>query len=234
MLLEGNTVVDTIKSWNVLNHVTLAPDSEMEGLLTYKQHEASLIDTLDGQQGPFDTFNDWKETVPASATSTMTTMGIPSTTALTGYAAGTPNTITVDLSQAYNNTNVPSNLDNVGFSIPSYMRYVLTTDTSRNYKNIDGEINIASCTSLADVAKAIAARSYYGVKATASGMTVTFTTYIHDIEHGCVDEQHNCSRLHGSSKYRAGRRKPSNRCNTGITCRICDERAWWNQTIWRH
>ncbi len=178
VLLEGNMVVDTVKSWNVLDQVTQAPDSEMSGLLTYKQHEASLIDTLDGQTGPFDTFNDWKETVPAAATSTMTTMGISSTTALTGYTAGTPNTVTIDLSQAYTDANVPNNLDNTGFSIPSNWRYVLTTDPSRNYQNVDKTIDISNCTSLAEVAQKIAgiSYSYSGVTATASGTTVTFTT----------------------------------------------------------
>ena len=175
VLFEGNTITETIKSWEVHDTATLAPESEMNGLLTYEQHEPSLLDSLDGQKGPFDTFHEWSE-----KDATLPALGLATSTALSGYVPGTPNTFTIDLSPTYSSVN---DLDNVGFAAPQYnsyrgTSYVLTQDPSRQYDDAYlNKIDISGCNTLDDVAQQIASHSNNSyVTAKASGTVITFTT----------------------------------------------------------
>lgn len=177
VLLEGNQVVDTIKSWEVKPAAVQVEGSEIDGILTYRQHEATLYDTLDGQPGPFDTFYEWEEKGPTTGGPTIASLGLDASNQLANGVPGTPNTITVDLAVAGSGVD---QLDNVGFAAPkdsSYYTYVLTKDKTRDYSAVYHEIDISGCSTLEDVARQIASsvsNSY--VQATAAGTKVTFTT----------------------------------------------------------
>ena len=177
VLLEGNQVVDTIKSWEVKPAAVQVEGSEINGILTYRQHEATLYDTLDGQPGPFDTFYEWEEKGPTTGGPTIASLGLDASNQLANGVPGTPNTITVDLAVAGSGVD---QLDNVGFAAPkdsSYYTYVLTKDKTRDYSAVYHEIDISGCSTLADVAKQIASSvSNSDVQATAAGTKVTFTT----------------------------------------------------------
>ena len=173
VLMEGGDVAEVIKSWEVKDKAELVQGSELDGLLTYRQHDATLSDSLDGQTGPFDSFFEWQEKGKTSSPQPdITTLGLEASNALEDGKPGTANTFTIDLSKSYSSV---AQLADVGFSIGS-RNYVLTNKTTNNYKNIESKINISTCTTLAQVATTIAKQSFYGVTAKASGTKIEFTT----------------------------------------------------------
>lgn len=191
LLLLGNTVQETVKSWVVLDHAEMVEDSDSLDLIP------NIFDTLDHDKygnplvGSFDTFGSASDNVPydgynlktVSAT-TITGYDTAATTTATesklhGGSENTPNTIDIDLTGLNN-----AGLDNTSFYVRyryGTITYVLTTDTSKNYKNSGNayEINISGMTN-SQVASAIANKissdlgSYY--KAEVSGEKVTLTT----------------------------------------------------------
>ena len=173
VLMEGGDVAEVIKSWEVKDKAELVQGSELDGLLTYRQHDVTLSDSLDGQTGPFDSFFEWQEKGKTSSPQPkITTLGLDASNALEEGKPGTANTFTIDLSKSYSSV---AQLADVGFSVGGRY-YVLTNKTTNNYKNIDGKINISSCTTLAQVATTIAQQSFYGVTAKANGTKIEFTT----------------------------------------------------------
>ena len=182
ILLEGNAVEEVVKSWVVKDKAEKVENSELEGLLTYRQHETSLIDSLDGQEGPFDTFFEWQEKSKTSNPAPeLTALGLSSTKELEGGEPAKANTFTIDLSKSYSSV---SDLANVGITVPvgsgsAYeYRYVLTNNTSNKYKDVNSTIDISGCTTLAQVASTIASaingNPYVSVEA--DGTQIKFTT----------------------------------------------------------
>ncbi len=189
LLLLGNTVQETVKSWVVLDHAELVEDSDSLNLIP------NNFDSLDNQQGPFDTFGKATDTVPYDGYNlkTVSATTIPgydvdattdaSTSKLHGGTANSPNTMVIDLTGKS-----LSDLNNKAFSVrylyntttksTRSQTYVLTDNTGNNYKS-GYEIGIAG-KSNADIATAIASSinstigSYY--TATVSGEQVILTT----------------------------------------------------------
>lgn len=190
-ILLGNSVAEVVSSWEVLNNAMLADDSDIPGLLA-DANESSL----DGEQGPFATFGkatdkvsydgynikaespaDWPE---SSANNTNGDY-------MVGGTKGVSNTIDLDLSQ-YTSFSAASRdpLDNTSFCVnspyyPQKHYFTLTTNTSNKYK-AGLPIDISTCASTADVAKAIKnaidkdsyLQNVYSVSV--SGSKVTLTT----------------------------------------------------------
>ena len=174
VLMEGNDVAEVVKSWTVKDHAELVDGSELDGLLSYRQNEAALIDTLDGQTGPFDTYIEWKEKGKTSSPAPdISALGLASTQNMTDGEPAQPNTYTVDFSQ-YSSV---ADLNNVGFYVTPNTQYVvLTNNTSNTYRNNVIKVDISSCTSMEQVAAAVAGKTYSGVSAANDGTKVTFTT----------------------------------------------------------
>lgn len=191
LLLLGNTVQETVKSWVVMDHAELVEGSDSLNLIPN-----TTEDVVNDQQGPFDTFGSKDDQVKwdgynLRTISPSTIVGydkdatINSTNTISSLHGGndnTPNTIEINLSGMNN-----SGLDNTAFTVtvprsPWNRTYVLTTDNSRHYKNGDSdsyEINIAG-KSNSEIAEAIKNKisdqlgSFYDV--TRSGEKVTLTT----------------------------------------------------------
>ncbi|MBO5588493.1 MAG: flagellin [Anaerovibrio sp.] len=194
LLLLGDTVQETVKSWVVMDHAELVEGSDSLNLIPN-----TTEDVVNGQPGPFDTFGKKKSespgetidydgyilknisatTIPGYDTAATTT---DSMSKLHGGTENKPNTIDINLAGMNN-----AGLDNTAFSVtlPKYpwsRTYVLTTDTSRHYQNGDSdsyEINISGKDN-SQIASAIADKinsqlsSFYS--ASASGEKVTLTT----------------------------------------------------------
>lgn len=143
-LLLGNTVKRVVESWRVLDHAVLAEGSD--GLNLFPDS----FKTLDGQEGPFDTFGSASDNVPYDGynlktmanPATLPGAGVQADNKLHDGTANTGNTLEIDLS-SYGA--IPSSLDNTSFSVTSPYLYndvsgtrnyfVLTTNTSNNYNN---------------------------------------------------------------------------------------------------
>ena len=186
LLLLGNTVQETVKSWNVLDHAELVEGSDSLNLIPDTQGD------LDGELGPFDTFGSASDSVPYDG---YTLKNISATT-ITGYdtaantnvnqsklhggTENTPNTIEINLA-GLNNAGLNNTAFTVTYPNSNNITYVLTTDTSKNYRNSGNsyEINISGMNN-SQVATAIANKitsnlgSYYSVAV--SGEKVTLTT----------------------------------------------------------
>jgi len=182
VLMEGNDVAEVVKSWTVKDHAELVDGSELDDLLSYRQNEAALIDTLDGQTGPFDTYIEWKEKSKTSNPAPeLTALGLSSTQELADGEPAKANTFTIDLSKSYSSV---SDLANVGITVPVVSgsdygyRYVLTNNTSNKYKDVYSTIDISGCTTLAQVASTIASaingNPYVSVET--DGTQIKFTT----------------------------------------------------------
>ena len=195
-LLVGNKVEEKIISWIVNDTAVLAEDSDIPGLL----HDATYGD-LDGEPGPFAIFGsfydgDYKDSSVYYSTPydgyntyiyTDPTSELLGTSANTGTnpdrmwggTAGTQNVTDISLA-GYSNV---ADLDDKSFRLTtSYMSYdfVLTTDTTKKYRDSEYLIDLNACSTVDDVAARIAAKingslsSYF--TAASSGKTVTFTT----------------------------------------------------------
>jgi len=188
LLLLGNTVQETVKSWVVMDHAELVEGSDSLNLIPDTQGD------LDGELGPFDTFGSATDsvpydgytlknisatTIPGYDTNATTTV---SQSKLHGGEGSKPNTIEINLAGMNN-----PGLNNTAFTVtvpnsPYSRTYVLTTDTSKHYKNGDSdsyEINISGLSN-SQVAEAIKNKissqlgSFYDVSA--SGEKVTLKT----------------------------------------------------------
>lgn len=182
-ILLGNAVTHEISSWVVKDEAVLVEDSSLDLI-------PDNFDSLDGQKGPFDTFGKAGDTVPYDGynlknISPMSLPGADVRQADNKLHDGTPNkanSIDIDLSSY---SSVGTSLNNVSFKVntPSYDRtFVLTTDTSKNYRNGASKINISGCTTAAQVADKIKAAlsgdSYVGrtYNVELNGAKLTLTT----------------------------------------------------------
>ena len=160
-VLFGGSLSEKVSSWLIKAKAEPIKDSNGLNMIP------DTYPTLDNQTGPFDVFKEY-----GSVSSTVPKLGLNASQNFTGGTVGTPNTIVMSLG-SYGSVDA---LDNVGFSIGNYY-YVMTRDTSRNYQNIDGEIDISGCSTIAEVAERIKGRVSNGtVTTTSSGTDVTFTT----------------------------------------------------------
>lgn len=169
LVLHGNYVKDTVKSWEVLDHPVQVEGSDM----------ALIPDnyaTLNGKTGPFDVFSPYKTTAVDIESLGLTAAGAN----FSGATASTPASWTIDLSQVgLGGGSVPSALNNRGFTFDSWYTksYVLTTDTSTKYAGSAQKIDISGCTTMAAVAKKIAdTLSDSWVTVTADGEKLNFKT----------------------------------------------------------
>lgn len=189
LLLLGNTVQETVKSWVVMDHAELVEGSDELNLIPDTQGD------LDGEPGPFATFGSASDQVPYDGyntkavapsaipgfdnTVTPTSNAYYTTSKLHDGTENTPNTIEINLVG-----NTDTSLDNTSFTVtsPYYSNtYVLTKDTSKHYQNNSesNEINISGM-SADQIASAIASRisgdfaNYYN--ASAAGGVVTLKT----------------------------------------------------------
>lgn len=183
LLLMGNTVQETVKSWVVMDHAELVEGSDELNLIP------DSFDTLDTEPGPFATFGSASDNVPydgynLKSVSATTIPGYDtaatttdSTSKLHGGTANTANVKQLDLS-SYNE----SALNNTAFQViygSGYSRtYVLTSDSTKTF-NSNGTINISGLNK-SQIASAIKNKinsdlgGYYTV--TTSGEKVIFTT----------------------------------------------------------
>ena len=183
LLLLGNTVQETVKSWVVMDHAELVEGSDSLNLIP------DSFDTLDTEPGPFATFGSASDNVPydgynLKSVSATTIPGYDTAATTTdsisklhGGTANTANVKQLDLS-SYNE----SALNNTAFQViygSGYSRtYVLTSDSTKTF-NSNGTINISGLNK-SQIASAIKNRinsdlsSYYTV--TTSGEKVIFTT----------------------------------------------------------
>lgn len=156
VLLGGNHY-DWMVSWQINEDAELTPDSDL-GIIP------DVYDTLDGVEGPFDLFDEYKV-----ETADIDILGIPGT--FSGGQYGNPNHITVDFSP-YTNA---AFLNNVGFSVGG-KKYVLSTDPDAIYAKEYTKIDISGCQTTEDAANKAAAETYSEVTASANGSIVTFAT----------------------------------------------------------
>lgn len=190
-ILLGNSVAEVVSSWEVLNNAMLADNSDIPGLLAGANQS-----TLDGEQGPFATFGKATDKIPYDGYNTKaeSPAAWPESSGnntngdyMVGGTKGVSNTIDLDLSQ-YTNFSATNRdpLNNTTFCVNSpnypYRHYfTLTTNKSNNYKE-GSTIDISTCASTADVAKAIkndiAKDSSLGnvYSVSVSGSKVTLTT----------------------------------------------------------
>ena len=192
LLLLGNTVQETVKSWVVMDHAELVEGSDELNLIP-----DSITQDLDDEPGPFDTFGTAKSAtekydydgynVNRISASTIpghdTAEGVTTTVSQSTFHGGTANTANVkelDLS-SYNESALNNTAFNVMYRSGSYTytkTYVLTTDSSQKFYGAS-IINISG-KDKAGIASAIKDRinsdlsGYY--TATASGEKVIFTT----------------------------------------------------------
>ena len=109
---------------------------------------------LDNIKGPFDIFEEYSVST--------TTLGTTS-----GYVPATSKVMSVDFS-GYSDV---SQLNNVGIRIGSSI-YVFTDDTSKNYRNASGKIDISDCASVDDAINKLKNR----VGGEVDGMTIKIST----------------------------------------------------------
>ena len=182
LLLVGSKEIERVTTWEQLPEPRLVEDSDLHLI-------ADVYDVLDGIEGPFDTLPFFDE---IAATAEPLLGNVSSV----NMAGGTPKTydaplqatqatFTIDFSNYANGAAA----DGVGFytstngGTSGVTYYVLTTDTSKNYKH-DGnenvrEIDVSGCTTPAEIANTVASvlQSKYPIDtATASGSTISITT----------------------------------------------------------
>ena len=178
-VLHGGKHYDWMVTWQVNDDAKMLTDSDL-GIIP------NVYDELDGVQGPFDLFEEYK-VEPAKIES----LGIPDIAQkniagyFTGGKYGKPNQITVDFSP-YGSVDA---LDGVGFAVGG-CKYVLSTNPADRYKDGQGEIDkddvyipidISQCSTTDDVANAVQAKftenSNPAVEVQrVSGSVVTFVT----------------------------------------------------------
>lgn len=191
-ILMGNTVAKKISSWVVTDKAQLVEGSDALHLVP------DNYDTLDGQEGPFDTFGKTKAEdstevvdydgykVKNIAAETLT----GSTQTTNKFHDAGPNTariMEVDLSKAGSTVD---SLNNTSFYIETPASYdymvILSKTPGNNYKTLNYKtsnliVDISSCSSLSDVANAINTKlnstsgitSYYTVAADGSKISLT-------------------------------------------------------------
>lgn len=171
LVLYGNYVQETVKSWDVKDQPVPVESSSM-GLIPARYA------TLNGKTGPFDIFSSYKTTAVDIGS-----LGL--TAAEANFSGATPSTRaswTIDLSQVgLNGGTLPSALNNRGFTFYnswSTTPYILTTDTSNNYVNNNAQkIDISGCSTMSAVASKIAGTlSDSRVTVTADGEKLDFKT----------------------------------------------------------
>lgn len=199
LLLLGNTVQETVKSWVVMDHAELVEGSDELDLIPNNFATLDKDDKGNPLEGPFDTFGSASD-YPAYdgySVKSINANNVPgydsvgettdSYSKLHGGTENDPNTFEIDLS-GYNE----AGLNNTAFTVKYLYNitnkytlsktYVLTDNSTGNaYKNVSDsdEINISG-KSKADIASAIAAEingdlsAYF--TASASGEKVTLTT----------------------------------------------------------
>lgn len=178
-LLVGDTEIDEIYTWKVLDKPVAVPESALNLI-------PDVYAELNGQTGPFSVFSPFAE---ESATAEPL-LGNASSVPLDNGVDAVPKeatraTFTMDLSGYVN----AAALDGVGFSVTGNngagmptRSYVLRTDTSKQYKS-GIIIDINSEWTLERVAQQIASSVYKGYSsfgiysASADGKKVKFTTY---------------------------------------------------------
>lgn len=175
LVLNGNHIAETVKSWAILNEPIEVKGSADLGLIPDK------YPVLNGKTGPFDVFTPFvKKSVD------ITELGLSGAGGnFSGATASTPATWTIDLNQVgLNGGTIPSALDNRGFSFcsPQYS-YVLTTSPSTvNYDSAYVKaIDISGCTTMRDVASKIVQVAHWpqwpdNVSVTAVDEKLTFQT----------------------------------------------------------
>ena len=162
-VLLGHDYWQRVVSWDKTSASEFLEDSGLMDVI------GNVYTELDGIVDDFDVMEEYHRNNAA-----ITPLGITATPQyFSGGRDGDPHIFEFDLS-SYNSV---GDLDNVGFSLGG-RNYILTTDTSRRYSNTYNTvmIDIGGCSSLEDVASAIAGRVNYNVTSQASGKTVTFTT----------------------------------------------------------
>ncbi len=167
LLLVGDTKVDEIYTWRVLDHPETVPESD--GLNLIEDQYA----TLDNETGPFAVLSAYStEQVTAEVL-----LGSAEVVNLSGGAEGTPEkptTFTLDFS-GYTNANA----EGLGFwvagtnNVNSSVKYVLTNNPSGNnyrYGNVNSDnvvnVNISGCDTSAKIAAAVAT----AIKTNSSGV----------------------------------------------------------------
>ena len=171
LVLHGNHVKETVRSWVTLDAPVEIEDSDALNLIPNK------YDSLNGKTGPFDVFSAYTTTIVAIDALGITTAGVP----MTGGTDGTAAKWSVDLNNEVYNTTDPltTQLEGKGISITangSTYKYVLTADSSKTYKNMYAAIDISGCSTLSDAAAKIASSVSYPAKIAASGTVLTFTS----------------------------------------------------------
>lgn len=173
LLLVGDTQIEEVYTWKVLDEPITIEDSVMNII-------PDDYDSLDGIPGPFAAFEPFLSTESTAEP----LLGSNSSVNFIGGAdayydpptEATRATFTMDLS-GYSSA---SALNGVGFTSGGRY-YVLTNDTTKNYRSSNGttatKISISGLSTAAEVASKIANTGLSGVySATASGSTITFTT----------------------------------------------------------
>ena len=173
LLLVGDTPIEEIYTWKVLDKPTVVEGSSMDII-------PDNYDSLDGETGPFDAFKPYTSKVSTAAP----LLGSNSSVSFSGgvdayYDPPTEPTraeFTMDLS-GYASAGA---LDGVGF-YSNGTHYVLTSNTSQKYKTGSGDsvnkIDISGCSTAADVAQRISSANISGTYSpTASGAVITFQT----------------------------------------------------------
>ncbi|MCR5175736.1 MAG: flagellin [Anaerovibrio sp.] len=171
LLLVGNTTSEKVSSWKVLDKPIRIPESEYDFI-------DDKYDTLDGIFGPFDVFSRW-----GTHESTITPLlGDESSVNLAGGVDNeyiqhdpqeiTPATFTWDLSSY-----LVGDLNGKGFNCGA-TSYVLTTDTSKNYRNAS-MIDISGLSTTEEIAAKVAGILSGKTPITSTSQensTITFTT----------------------------------------------------------
>lgn len=184
-ILLGDAYWKTISRWVTSDTPQINPTSILDVV-------PDVYSSLDGLEGSFDIFTAYG----SSVTTIAPLLGNDSSKNLYGGADGSSAVITYDLSQVYNGTSVPAGFNGLGFSVTGYSadeysyttNYLLTTNTSTLYnsggRNVT-KIDISGCSSIADIANAIAAKvngsTWSGgmsgyTTATANNGVLTFTS----------------------------------------------------------
>ncbi len=173
LLLVGDTKIEEISTWAVLDAPITVEDSIMNII-------PDDYDSLDGVTGPFAAFEPFSSAVSTAAPLLGSSSSVTLAGGVNAYydppTEATRATFTMDLS-GYPSADA---LNGVGFTSGGQY-YVLTNDTTKNYRSSNGtiatRINISGCTTTAEVASRIANTNLSGVySASASGSTITFTT----------------------------------------------------------
>ncbi len=170
-LLVGDKVVDKVFSWKILDEV-VAVGGDLNLI-------EDRFQSLDGVDGPFNAFSEpWtSSTSTGLKKSSLPNLGLNYSNRFTGGAQeAVPHIISLDLS-GYTDV---SSLNNKGFHV-NYNYFVLTDNRGNSYKDVveANEIDISGCSTVADVAEAIATgvgqKVSYALTATTEDAKVTFT-----------------------------------------------------------